>query len=172
MSGKIKKVVALGMLSAIALILSYVESLLPPIYAGIPGIKMGLPNIVVVFLLYGFSYKEAFLVSMIRVLAVSFLFGNASTFLYSITGAILSLVIMVILKKTNIFSTAGVSIAGGIFHNVGQILMAMLLLGTKEIGYYMLILLITGSVAGAFIGILGSFILSYSRKIGLISKNK
>ena len=152
-----KRVAVLGLCTSLALILAYVEVLIPPLFSSIPGIKLGLPNIVIIFVLYNFGVIDAATVSFIRVAAVSMLFGNPMTFAYSFAGALLSITIMAILKRTNLLSTIGVSVAGGVFHNVGQILMAMLLLGTAELGYYLIILAITGTISGIFIGLCGGF---------------
>ena len=152
-----KRVAVLGLCTSLALILAYVEVLLPPLFSAIPGIKLGLPNIVIIFVLYKFGVVDAATVSFIRVAAVSMLFGNPMTFAYSFAGALLSITVMAILKKVNFLSTIGVSVAGGVFHNVGQILMAMLLLGTAELGYYLIVLAITGTVSGIFIGLCGGF---------------
>lgn len=152
-----KRVAVLGLCTSLALILAYVEVLLPPLFSAIPGIKLGLPNIVIIFVLYHFGVVDAATVSFIRVAAVSMLFGNPMTFAYSFAGAVLSITVMAILKKTNLLSMVGVSVAGGVFHNVGQILMAMLLLGTAELGYYLIVLAITGTISGIFIGLCGGF---------------
>ena len=139
------------------MLLSYVEAISPALITAIPGIKMGLPNVAVIFVLYRFGAAEAALVSAVRVIVVSLLFGNPMMFIYSIVGAMLSLAVMVIMKKINCLSVVGVSVAGGVSHNVGQILMAMLLLGTAELGYYLIVLAITGTIAGIFIGLCGGF---------------
>ena len=152
-----KRVAVLGLCTSLALILAYVEFLLPPLFSAIPGIKLGLPNIVIIFVLYQFGVVDAATVSFVRVAAASMLFGNPMTFAYSFVGALLSITVMTILKKTNLLSTIGVSVAGGVFHNVGQILMAMLLLGTAELGYYLIVLAITGTISGIFIGLCGGF---------------
>ncbi len=159
------KITFLALAAACAIVFSYVEALLPPIFSAVPGIKMGLPNIIIILLLYRFSFKEAAIVSLIRLFAVALLFGNAMTFLYSLAGAALSLALMALLKRTDLFSTVGVSIAGGVTHNLGQILVAMLLLQTKEIGYYMIVLAVTGIIAGTAIGIAGSLLLKYTRRV-------
>ena len=151
------KIAFLGLCTAVALVFAWVESLLPPLMTAIPGIKMGLPNIAIVFILYRFGWKEAAAVSFVRIVAVSLLFGNPMTFAYSMAGGFLSLLAMAILQKLNFLSTVGVSVAGGVLHNVGQILMAMLLLGTAELGYYLIILAVTGTVSGIFVGLCGSF---------------
>ena len=153
-----KKLAVLGLCTAVALILAYVESLLPPLFHAVPGIKIGLPNIIIVFVLYRFGLKEATVVSLIRMLAVSFMFGNMMALVYSLAGAFLSMLVMVILKRLNVLSVVGVSVAGGVFHNVGQILTAMLLLGTAELGYYLIVLAVTGTVSGIFVGLCGGMI--------------
>lgn len=159
MHNQTKRMALIGVCAAVALVLSYVESLFPPIWAAVPGIKMGLPNIVIVFLLYHFSAKQAAAVSLIRVFAVALLFGNVMTLWYSLAGATLSLLVMALLKRTNRFSPVGVSIAGGVCHNLGQIIVAMLVLETAEIGYYMIVLTVTGTIAGILIGLAGSLVL-------------
>ena len=151
------KIAFLGLCTAVALVFAWVESLLPPLMTAIPGIKMGLPNIAIIFILYRFGWKEAAAVSFVRIMAVSLLFGNPMTFAYSMAGGFLSLLAMAILRKLDFLSTVGVSVAGGVLHNVGQILMAMLLLGTAELGYYLIILAVTGTVSGIFVGLCGSF---------------
>ena len=160
-----KKITVLALFSAMAIIFSYIEAILPPIWSAIPGIKVGLSNIVTVALLYKFSLKEAAIVAFIRIIIIALLFGNVMTLIYSIAGFVLSVTIMAILKRTSLFSTVGVSIAGGVFHNLGQIIVAMILLQTKEIGYYMIVLAITGTVAGILIGIAGNLMLKYSNKL-------
>ncbi|MBQ5716455.1 MAG: Gx transporter family protein [Clostridia bacterium] len=162
---KTKKITVLALFSAVAIIFSYIEAILPPIWSAIPGIKVGLSNIVTVALLYKFSLKEAAIVAFIRIIIIALLFGNVMTLIYSIAGFVLSVTIMAILKRTSLFSTVGVSIAGGVFHNLGQIIVAMILLQTKEIGYYMIVLAITGTVAGILIGIAGNLMLKYSNKL-------
>ena len=139
----IKRLAYLGLCTSMAMILSWVEVLLPPIYSAIPGIKLGLPNIVIIFLLYRFGWKDAAAVSLVRICLVAMLFGTPMTLAYSIAGGVLSLLVMAILKRINIFSSIGVSVAGGVFHNIGQILMAVILLGTAEIAYYLLVLAVT-----------------------------
>jgi heptaprenyl diphosphate synthase len=156
---KIKKIAFLGLFTALAMLLSYVEAISPVLISAIPGIKMGLPNVVVIFILYRFGAWEASLISAVRVMVISMLFGNPMTFIYSIVGAMLSLAVMVLLKKMNFLSCVGVSVAGGVFHNVGQILVAMLLLGAKEVGYYIIALAISGTVSGILIGLCGALMI-------------
>ncbi len=156
---KSKSVAFFGVCTALAMILAYVEVLLPPIFPAVPGIKMGLPNIIIIFLLYRRGPLAAIAVSLLRVALVSMLFSNAMALLYSISGAILSLLVMIILRRLNFLSTVGVSVAGGVAHNVGQILMAMLLLETSELFYYLVVLTVTGTIAGVLIGLCGSLII-------------
>ena len=159
MKSNAKNIAALGLCTALALILSYVEFLLPPLFPAIPGIKMGLANIIVLFLLYRRGGVSAAIVSLLRVVLVSILFGNLMMLWYSLGGAILSLGVMLFLKRPDLFSAVGISIAGAVSHNVGQVLVAILLLGTTEIGYYMSVLLVTGTVAGIFIGLCGALLI-------------
>ena len=162
-----KKITFLSIFSALAIILSFVESLLPPIWSSVPGIKMGLPNIIIIFLLYKFSLKQAATVSGIRILIVALLFGNPMTLAYSLSGAVLSLTIMWLMKKCNLFSMVGVSIAGAVSHNIGQIIAAVLILGTKEIGFYLPVLAVSGTVAGIFVGMMGILLLKYTARYKL-----
>ena len=166
MRTKSKRVALLGVLTSLALVLSYLESLLPPISTAAPGIKMGLPNIIIVFILYKFGLKEASVISLLRVFIVSIImFGNVMTLAYSVAGAVLSLALMTLFKKLDWFSTIGVSIIGGISHNLGQILVAIFLFNTVQIGYYMIVLSITGTVAGVIIGIISSILVKKLEKI-------
>ena len=157
MKNTTRRIAILGLCASVAMILSYVESLLPPLLSSIPGIKMGLPNIVVVFVLYRLGARDAITVSLVRVLAVALLFGTPVSMAYSAAGAVLSFLGMVLLKKTDLLSEVGVSVAGGVLHNVGQILLAMFLLGTAELGYYMVFLAISGTISGILIGLCGAF---------------
>lgn len=165
MNTKTKKIAFVGIMASLAMILSYVELLIPPIFTSLPGIKMGLPNIVIIFTLYKFGVKEAAAVSAIRLLCVSLLFGNAMIFAYSLAGAFLSLTLMSILKCLDVFSAVGVSIVGGISHNAGQIIVAILMLQRIEIGYYMMALSISGTIAGILVGLAGSYLLKLLKKI-------
>jgi heptaprenyl diphosphate synthase len=153
-----RQVAFLGLCSSVALVLAYVEILLPPLFVAVPGIKLGLPNIVIIFILYHLGIRSAAAVSFVRIAVVALLFGNPMTLAYSIAGALLSLGVMFLLKKLNFLSIIGVSVAGGVFHNVGQILMAMLLLGTAELGYYLIVLTVTGTISGILIGLCGGML--------------
>ena len=152
---KLKNVAYLALCLALSLLFSYVEALFP-LSLGIPGIKMGLPNIIIVFLLYRAGAGKAAMVSLSRILLTALLFGNFFSFLYSLAGAFLSLLVMALLKKSGAFRVVTVSISGAVFHNLGQILMAMLILGFKEILYYLPYLMLSGILAGIVIGILAA----------------
>lgn len=160
---KTKKVAFLGLFISLAMILSYVESQIPPL-AAVPGVKIGLPNIVMVLLLYKIGAKETVIVSLIRIFLVSLLFGNVQTMTFSIAGAVLSLAGMILLKKTNLFSCITVSIVGGILHNVGQIIAACFWTNTAEIAYYLPVLLVSGIIAGAVIGIIAGLLVKRLEK--------
>ena len=138
---------------ALGMVLSYVEFVLPPIYPAIPGIKLGLANAVVIFMLYKSSPFVAIITSLIRATLSGLLFASPVGVLYSIAGASLSLAVMMLLKRTRLFTPVGVSIVGGVSHNAGQILVAILLLGAKEISFYMIPLAVSGTLAGVGIGI-------------------
>ncbi len=154
---KAKKVATYGLLVALAFILSYIESLFP-LSLAIPGIKLGLANLVVIIALYSMGAKEAFSLSILRILLVGFTFGNLSMMLYSLAGGMLSWLLMTIFRKSKLFSMTGVSIIGGIAHNIGQIGVAILVVETFDIAYYLPFLMIAGVVTGAVIGILGAMI--------------
>lgn len=147
-----KKTAYLGLFVTLALIASYVESLVP-FYFGAPGIKLGLANLITVVLLYRANAKDAALVSVLRILLSGFLFGNVFSILYSYAGAVLSLLVMCLLKKIKGFSILGISIAGGVFHNLGQIIAAVFLMKNENIMYYFPVIMIAGIVTGLLIGI-------------------
>lgn len=146
------RVAYFGVFTALALIFSYVESLIP-IQIGIPGVKLGLANLMVVIALYKMSLKETYLLSITRVVLSGFLFGNMFAILYSLAGGLLSLTVMAVLKKAGGFSVMGVSIAGGVFHNIGQLIIAMIVVETFSVAYYIPVLLIAGVITGLLIGI-------------------
>lgn len=161
---KTKKVAFIGLSIALAMILSFVESQIPAMVA-VPGIKVGLSNLVMVFLLYKVGWKETITVSIIRILLISILFGNVQTLAFSIAGAALSLLGMILLKKTNWFSCITVSIIGGILHNVGQIITACFWTGTAEIAYYLPVLFISGTLAGFVIGLVAGMLVKRLDKL-------
>lgn len=149
---KSKKIAFLGLCVALALVLAYVEVLFP-LFPDANGIKMGLPNIIIIFLLYRQGLPVAAGVSLARILLITLLFGNTMALLYSLAGGVLSLGVMALLKRLDILSVTGVSVAGAVMHNVGQILVAILLTQTTALGYYFVVLAITGTVAGVLIGL-------------------
>lgn len=147
-----------GVFTALALIFSYVETLIP-VHFGIPGIKLGLANLLVVVFLYKRNAKEALLLSCVRIVLSGLMFANLFSILYSLAGGILSLAVMTFLKKKGTFSVMGVSIAGGVMHNLGQLLVAMLVVETCQVGYYFPVLLIAGTVTGMLIGLASNEVL-------------
>ena len=161
---RVKNIALLGLLTSVAILLSYVELLLPPVISAIPGIKMGLANVVVLFALYRLGTARAVAVSAVRLAVVTLLFGNLMMLLYSVGGAVLSLAVMAVLKKMDFLSLIGVSVAGAICHNLGQVLVAMVMLGTAEIGYYMIALTVSAIVSGIAVGILSGMALKRLKK--------
>ncbi len=149
------RVAYFGVFTALALIFSYVETLIP-INFGVWGMKLGLANLIIVIALYKMGTGEAFLLSVVRVLLSGFLFGNYFSIIYSLAGAILSLSVMAGLKRAGGFSVIGVSISGGVFHNIGQLIVAMLVVETFSVIYYVPVLLAAGLVTGLLIGIAAS----------------
>ena len=154
---KTKRLVTLSVVVSLAMILSFIESRLPT-FVPIPGIKVGLANIAVVFALYNLGKWDAFVISIIRVILVSVLFGNTVSLWYSLAGAALSLLLMILLKQLTPLSPVTVSTVGGIAHNVAQIGVACILLETNIIGYYLPFLLISGTVAGIAVGTAGALL--------------
>lgn len=142
-----------GIFTALAMILSYIESLFP-FFWGVPGVKLGLANSMSLSILYLMGIPAAFLISTIRIVLTGFLFGNAFSIVYSLAGAVLSMAVMILMKKCRIFSMVGVSMSGGISHNIGQIIVAILLVENLNLLYYLPVLLISGAVTGLVIGII------------------
>ena len=160
---KTKKISFIGLSITLAMILSYVESKIPVLVA-IPGIKVGLPNIVIVFILFKVGWKEAVTVSIFRIFLVSLLFGNIQSLAFSFAGAFLSLLGMIILQKTKWFSSITISIVGGVLHNAGQIIAACFWTETYQIVYYMPVLFLTGTIAGCVIGLLAGMLVKRLEK--------
>ncbi|MBP3700319.1 MAG: Gx transporter family protein [Lachnospiraceae bacterium] len=156
-SKSVKRMTVFGLLIALAFVLSYLESLIPLATVGffVPGMKIGLANIVVMVALYTLGYKDALILSVVRVILVGFTFGNTVSMMYSLAGSIFSFCVMALLKKSNLFSMIPVSIAGGIFHNVGQVTIAMLILEETRVWAYMPVLFVSGVITGVVIGLLG-----------------
>ncbi len=155
---KAQKLTLSALFCAAALILSYIESLIPPFFS-VPGIKLGLANTVSVFLLYRLGFKYAVTVSLLRVAISSLLFGSLMTLAYSLAGAVLSLALMWFFKRLQLFSEVGVSIIGGISHNAAQIAVAAAITETATVAYYLPPLIISGTITGAAIGIGGGLLI-------------
>lgn len=153
MGMKRSRIAYFGVFTALALIFSYVETLIP-ISFGIPGVKLGLANLIIVIALFKLKLKETYLLAVTRVLLSGFLFGNYFSIIYSLAGALLSLTVMVLLKRAEGFSVVGISIAGGVFHNIGQLFVAMAVVEMFAVAYYVPVLLVAGLVTGLMIGIL------------------
>lgn len=163
---KTRKIAYLGLLTALAFVFSYIEFLIP-VNIGVPGAKLGLANLVIIVALYTLGERDAFLLSVIRIVLVGFTFANLAMMIYSLAGGCLSYVAMVIAKKTNRLSITGVSVLGGVFHNIGQILVAMAVLETESLIYYLPVLLIVGIASGVAIGVLGAMV---TKRLGRISQ--
>ena len=158
------KVAYFGVFVALALIFSYVESLIP-FHIGIPGVKLGLANLITVIALYKMDFPSALFIGVTRVILAGLIFGNLFSIIYGLAGAVLSLLVMYLLKRTDQFSMIGVSIAGGVFHNIGQLLVAMAVVETFNVVYYLPVLLIAGLITGLIIGIVAGEM--YKRLINL-----
>ena len=145
------KTAYLGLFAAVAIIFGYVESLIP-VFAGIPGIKLGLANLYVLFILEKYSFREAALVSVVRIIVIGFLFGNLFSILYSLAGAALSLSVMTLMLRFTDLSLISVSVAGGVTHNLGQLVVAALIVHSMSVFYYFPVLMVSGIVTGVLIG--------------------
>ncbi|MBR0410159.1 MAG: Gx transporter family protein [Eubacterium sp.] len=154
---KAKKTALYGMFLALALVAGYIERLIP-FNPGVPGVKLGLANVVTMVLLYTMGIGAALLITSLRILLSGMLFGSGFAMVYSAAGALLSILAMVLLKKTEKFSLTGVSVAGGVFHNVGQILVAIGVLETRSLIYYLPLLILAGLSAGIVTGLLSSML--------------
>lgn len=153
-----RKTAYLGLYCGAAILLSYVEGLIP-VFTAIPGMKLGLPNLAVVTALYFYSWREAALVSVVRIAVVGLLFGNLFSVCFSLAGGFLSLLLMALVKWTGLLDCTGVSMVGALGHNVGQIAAAMLLVENVRVAYYFIPLAITGLAAGIAIGLLSGMML-------------
>ena len=155
-----RKVAQYGLFAALAILMGYVEMLIPlPLL--VPGMKLGLANVVIVVVLYYMNAKSAFFISFVRVLLSGLLFQGFAGLLYSLAGALLSFAVMTLLKKTGKCSSVRVSIAGGVFHNVGQIIVAALVVENMKMAYYLPFLLVSGVVTGCLIGVVARLCLRY-----------
>lgn len=153
-----RKVIHMGMLIALAMILSFIESQIPA-FVAIPGMKIGLANIAIVFALYTLGFGSAVVVSLVRVVLSAILFGSAVSGLYSLAGALISLLGMALLKKTLFFGVVGVSVSGAVLHNLGQIAVAWLILKTGALVYYLPFLLFSAVVGGVVIGLVAAIVI-------------
>lgn len=147
-----------ALLAALALIFSYVEAIIP-YNPGIPGVKLGIANVVTVIALYRYGWKDAAVVSVIRIVIAGLLFNGVFGMLYSLAGAALSLAGMGLLRKTGLFSVIGVSMAAGVLHNMGQLLVAAALIEDLRIFFYFPVLLFSGIAAGILVGIISTMVL-------------
>lgn len=155
-----KKTALMGMCIALALVLGWLESLVP-VVPPVSGIKLGLANVVSIFLLYRMNYKEASVVALLRVLLSGILFGNFSMLLYSLAGAFLSILLMSLLKASSKFSVIPVSIVGGVAHNLGQLIVAVIIVENGVLFYYLPVLILAGAISGALIGLLGALLIKH-----------
>ena len=153
------KIALYGMMTALAFLLSYVETLIP-INLGVPGVKLGLANLASIVSLYLLGAGAAAAIALVRIVLVGFTFGNLSMMLYSLAGAAGSLLLMVLFRRLDWFGVTGVSILGGAGHNIGQLIVAALVVENASLFYYLPVLLAAGTVAGALIGLLGGILVN------------
>ena len=158
-----KKAAYMGMLTALAFVFSYIESLLP-INLGIPGVKLGLANLVVIVALYTMGVRAAFTLSLVRIVLEGFTFGSPASMIYSLAGGMLSLAVMAVARKAQVFSATGVSVLGGVSHNVGQIFVAILVMENTSLAYYLPVLVLSGTAAGVLVGILAAVLVKRLKK--------
>ena len=159
-----KNVAKLGIFVALAMVFSYIEVFIP-FHIGIPGVKLGIANIVVVTALYILKGTEVWMISMVRILLMGLLFGNGASLLYSLAGGILSLAVMMLLKKTKKFSIMGVSVAGGVFHNMGQLFAAAFVIQNGRVLYYFAVLGISGVITGFLIGLIAGQVVRVMKQL-------
>jgi len=154
---RVKKVALYGLLVALALVLSYVEAQVPAFFV-MPGMKLGLTNVVVLIALTRMGYKDALVINILRIVIVGFTFSNTFSMLYSLAGGMLSWLAMSLLKRTGRFGLVGISVAGGVFHNLGQIIAAAMLVSIGSLLYYLPFLLVSGTAAGVMIGFISAMV--------------
>ncbi len=160
---KTKQITQLGMLLSISLVLGYLESLLP-VMAAVPGVKTGLANIVTMLVLYRYGGKQAFFIMLLRVTMAGFLYSGVTGILYGLMGGVCCLIVMALLKRCSLFSILGVSMAGAISHNAGQIIAAVLVMENAAIFYYLPILCISGVLSGLLVGYLSHLLIKWHFK--------
>ena len=174
MQDKIRKITILAALSAFAIILGYVETLIP-LNFGIPGIKLGVANLVIVVMLFAdrfsFGFRDTLIVNLIRIFIVGIMFSNVYGIIYSLCGGLVSLLVMYLLKRTGAVSVLGVSIIGGVMHNLAQLIVAMIVVEQLKVIYYAPVLLLSGSICGAVIGVAGGILSSRINKIKIDINN-
>ena len=161
----VKKVAKYGVLVALAFIFSYVETLIPFEMIGIPGIKLGLANLVVLVAMYILRSSDAFVISLVRIALVGFTFGNPYSAIYGLAGGLLSFAVMALVKKFGWFGMMGISLLGGIFHNVGQMFVAIRVVENVRVAYYFPVLMISGAITGAVIGLVAEQIVKRLRRL-------
>ena len=154
-----RRIAQIGVLVSLAMVLSYLESLFP-VFLAVPGLRIGLANIAIVFALYHLGFRAALGISVVRVVLSALLFGSVISMSYSLCGALISLAMMAILKRSGLFGTVAVSVVGGVSHNLGQIAVACLILQTKAIAYYIPVLILSGVVSGVVIGIVSAVVIA------------
>lgn len=154
-----RRIAQIGVLVSLAMVLSYLESLFP-VFLAVPGIRIGLANIAIVFALYHLGFRAALGISVVRVVLSALLFGSVISMSYSLCGALISLAMMAILKRSGLFGTVAVSVVGGVSHNLGQIAVACLILQTEAIAYYIPVLILSGVVSGVVIGIVSAVVIA------------
>ena len=158
----VRKLTCLALIVSFAMILSYIEAKIP-VFVAIPGVKMGLANIAVIFVLYKMGAKEAAGVSVLRIFLISMLFGNVESLFFSLMGGLLSFAVMLLLKKLTPLGEVAVSVSGGVMHNVGQIIAAMMLLQTDAVMYYLPFLILSGTIAGVVVGVVSALLIKRVR---------
>ena len=166
-----KKIAYSAMLVALAMIFSYVELLIPFSF-GVPGIKLGLANLVIVVGLWILPKTQVLVILIARIMLVALLFGNMSSMIYSLAGGMVSFFVMQLLKKCKGFSQIGISIAGGVSHNVGQLVVAALVVENLYVFYYAPVLLVAGLVTGMLIGIVGQRVCTYLKRVDTMGINR
>ncbi len=159
----IKRLTTLAFFLAVSVVLGYLESLIPYDF-GVPGIKLGLANIVSLIILYMYRSSDAFIVGILRILIIGFMFGNMYMIIYSLSGLLLSITLMILLKKSSIFSIIGISVAGAVSHNIGQLIVAYIVVRTSGILFYIPVLLVAAVIAGVCTGVTASGVLRILRK--------
>jgi heptaprenyl diphosphate synthase len=157
-NNKTQRLTLTAMLSVIALMFSYVEAMIPVTF-GIPGFKLGFANIMIIIAIYILDARFAFGINLFRIILSALLFGTPFSMMYSLAGGMLSLIVMLVLKKTRLFSVIGVSMAAGVLHNLGQLFVAAALIEDLRIFFYFPVLLFSGIAAGIFVGIVSAYVL-------------